>query len=154
MLYCLWVLWFFWSQFVLAAVAGKGWEHVGIKASSALITHEMWSDLNLFHSSGPTQWDQSNNKPTAALHSIVTGSSAFLSTILLYCLSDWISYYKRTGLKTTQVEYVEKDKMAHITKCSSALYKYYLAVTVGFCETPRCSSRGTDWTGSMRYLRS
>lgn len=44
--------------------------------------------------------------------------------------------------------------MAHIAKCLSAFYKYYLAVTVGFCETPNCSSRGTDWMGYMKYLRT
>lgn len=44
--------------------------------------------------------------------------------------------------------------MAHIGKCLSAFYKYYLAVTVGFCETPSCSSRGTDWMGYMKYLRT
>lgn len=44
--------------------------------------------------------------------------------------------------------------MAHIAKCLSAFYKYYLAVTVGFCETPSCSSRGTDWMGYMKYLRT
>lgn len=52
------------------------------------------------------------------------------------------------------MEYVEKNKMAHIAKCLSAFYQHYLAVTVGFCETLSCSSQGTDWMGYMKYLRS